>query len=327
MPQQYGGNKPGRPLQQQKKTMDVNYRQFRFSLALLTLIFTANLTFAQCNNQAQGGSIKILTWNIYMLPRLYIHTGQVKRAEQIAEVLKTQDADVIVFEEAFDNKARNIIRQGLKAIYPYESGDPRKNCAWKTSGGVWIISKVPVTVVKQIFFKNAQGSDKLACKGAILLQGQKDGFCFQIVGTHLQSDPNSGKNVQAIRAIQYNQIRKELLEPYAEENVPQFVAGDFNTIEADSGNHSQLVNSLKLNQCPLTGEKCYSYDYGHNDLIVTLQNQPQLTRPQLIDYVFYSNQGHPTMQGDMRIVTFRKKWDNNHVDLSDHFAVAAEFHF
>lgn len=307
--------------------MNANYRHIRFSLAFLTLIFAINITFAQCNSQSLGGNIKILTWNIYMLPRLYIHTGQVKRAAQIAEVLKNQDADIIVFEEAFDNKARGIIREGLKKLYPYESGDPRRNVAWKTSCGVWILSKVPVTIVKQIFFKNAQGSDRLACKGAILLQGQKDGFCFQIVGTHLQSDPNSGKNVQAIRAIQYNQIRKELLEPYAEENVPQFVAGDFNTIEADSNNHSQLVNSLKLNQCPLVGEKCYSYDYGHNDLIVTLQNQPQLTRPQMIDYIFYSDPGHPAMQGDMHIVAYRKKWDAKHSDLSDHFAVAAEFHF
>jgi endonuclease/exonuclease/phosphatase family metal-dependent hydrolase len=307
--------------------MDTSKKQIQVSLALIFLLLSSGFAFGQCNNQDLGGNIKILTWNIYMLPRLYIHTGQLKRAAQIAEVLKTQDADIIVFEEAFDKKSRAIIREGLKALYPYESGDPRKNVAWKTSGGVWILSKVPVEVVKQIFFKNAQGADKLACKGAILLKGQKDGFCFQLVGTHLQSDPNSGKNVQAIRAIQYNQIRKELLEPYAEENVPQFVAGDFNTIQADSNNYGQMVGSLNMTQCPLEGEKCYSYDYGNNDLIVTLENQPQLTRPQLIDYVFYSKPGHPTLQGNMHIVTFRKKWDDAHCDLSDHFAVAAEFHF
>ncbi|MGP8217228.1 MAG: sphingomyelin phosphodiesterase [Bacteroidia bacterium] len=302
-------------------------KQIQYSLILLVVAFLPAFAFSQCNSQDQGGSIKILTWNIYMLPRLYIHTGQVKRAKEIAEILKTQDADIIVFEEAFDNKARGIIREGLKSLYPFESGDPRKNVFYKTSCGVWILSKVPVEIVKQIFFKNAQGSDRFACKGAILLKGMKDGFCFQLVGTHLQSDPNNGKDVQAIRAVQYNQIRKELLEPYAEENVPQFVAGDFNTIEADSNNHSQLVDSLKLNQCTLEGEKCYSYDYGHNDLIVTLANQPQLTRPQLIDYVFYSKPGHLELEGKMHIVTFRKQWDAAHCDLSDHFAVAAEFHF
>jgi endonuclease/exonuclease/phosphatase family metal-dependent hydrolase len=307
--------------------MDTIKKRFRVFLSLLLLASSSTIAFSQCDNQAQGGNIKILTWNIYMLPRLYIHTGQLKRAQQIAEILKTQDADVIVFEEAFDNKARAIIREGLKSLYPYESGDPQKKFFWKTSGGVWIISKVQVEVVKRIFFNKAQGADKLACKGAILLKGQKDGFCFQLVGTHLQSDPTSGKNVQAIRAIQYDQIRKELLEPYAEQNVPQFVAGDFNTIESDSTNHTQLVDSLKLTQCSLEGEKCYSYDYGNNDLIVKVDNQPQLARPQLIDYVFYSKPGHPAMEGRMHIVTYRKQWDSGHCDLSDHFAVAAEFHF
>lgn len=306
----------------QKKTMDTIKKKFQVFSALLALILSPLLALSQCNDQGKGGNIKILTWNIYMLPRLFVHTGQVQRARQIAEILRGQDADVIVFEEAFDNKARAIIRDGLKDIYPYESGDPRKNAIWKTSCGVWILSRVRVNVIKQIFFHNAQGADRLACKGAILLEGQKDGFCFQLVGTHLQSDPNSGKNVQNIRKIQYEQIRKELLEPYTEENVPQFVAGDFNTIQADSSNHSQLVDSLKLTQCPLVGEKCYSYDYGNNDLIL-----PPMSAPQLIDYVFYSKPGYPALEGKMHIVAFRKKWDSMHIDLSDHFAVAAEFNF
>ena len=280
------------------------------------------LTEAQCDNQGNGGRIKILTWNIYMLPRPFIHTGQIERASEIAEVLKSQDADIIVFEEAFDNKARQIIRDSLKNIFPYESGDPRKNVFWKASCGVWILSKVQISVVKQIFFKKAMGSDKLACKGAVLVEGQKDGFCFQLVGTHLQSDLSSGKDVQGIRKIQYEQIRKELLEPYAEENVPQFVAGDFNTIAADSNNHTQLVDSLKLTQCKLEGDKCYSYDYGNNDLIL-----PPMGAPQLIDYVFYSNPGYPNLTGRMEILTFRKRWDSNHEDLSDHFAVSAEFSY
>jgi endonuclease/exonuclease/phosphatase family metal-dependent hydrolase len=309
--------------------MYYNLNQYiRKNLLLLTLLLsTPLLSYSQCNNQNKGGNIKILTWNIYMLPRLFVHTGQVLRAKQIAEVLRNQDADIIVFEEAFDNKARAIIREGLKDVFPYESGDPRKNKFYKTSCGVWILSRVPIHVIKQIFYDNAQGSDKLACKGAILVEGQKDGFCFQLVGTHLQSDPNDGKDVQPIRQVQYAQIRSQLLEPYAEENVPQFVAGDFNTIEADSINHSEMVGALKLNQCQMEGEKCYSYDYGNNDLIVNVEGQPQLSRPQLIDYIFYSKPDQQPLEGKVHIVTFRRKWDAKHSDLSDHFAVAAEFTF
>ena len=273
----------------------------RFVLALL--LITPFISYAQCNNQLKGGQVKIITWNIYMLPRLFIHTGQLERAKEIAKVLKDQDADIIVFEEAFDTKARTIIRDSLKAYFPYESGDPGKNCKWKASCGVWIISKVPIEVVKQIYFKEAMGSDKLATKGAILVEGQKDGFCFQLVGTHLQSDLNSGKNVQPIRDKQYAEIKKQLLIPYSYENVPQFMAGDFNTIHDDSACYDHMVGTLKITPCQLQGDKCYSYDYTHNDLVIGTNNKPQL-----IDYLLYSSAQFQQIKGSMQIVVFSKKW-------------------
>ena len=297
--------------------------RMKFAAGLLLLMLLGLLpvsSFSQCDNQDEGGQLKVVTWNIYMLPRLFVHTGQAERAVEIANVLKNQDADVVVFEEAFDAKARNIIRDSLKAYFPYESGDPGRNSWWKTSCGVWIISKVPIEVVKQIYFKEARTSDRLATKGAILVEGQKNGFCFQLVGTHLQADPNSGKNVQPIRDKQYAEIRKQLLEPYSRENIPQFVAGDFNTIHNDSQCYNHMVDSLQFTPCTLVGDKCFSYDYTHNDLVLGT-----CCKPQLIDYLFYSSPSGAHLQGNMQIVTFCKKWSNKHKDLSDHFAVSGTF--
>ena len=95
-----------------------------------------------------------------MLPRLVIHTGQLERAKQIIETLKNEEVDVIVFQEAFDNKARNIIWQGLKKYFPYQTGKPTKNVFYKISSGVWVISKVPIEVVKRIYFNNGKGTDR-----------------------------------------------------------------------------------------------------------------------------------------------------------------------
>jgi endonuclease/exonuclease/phosphatase family metal-dependent hydrolase len=292
-------------------------------LPLFLLASSPLISSAQCDNQDKGGQIKIITWNIYMLPHLFVHTGQAQRAVEIANVLKDQDADVIVFEEAFDNKARNIIRDSLKAYFPYESGDPGRNSKWKTSCGVWIISKVPIEVVKQIYFKEANGSDRLATKGAILVEGQKNGFCFQLVGTHLQSDLNSGKNVQPIRDKQYAEIKKQLLEPYSQEKIPQFIAGDFNTIHDDSVCYNPMVDTLKFTQCELQGSRCYSYDYTQNDLVVLVPNN----RPQLIDYLFYSAPAQQKLKGSMQIVVFSKRWSDKHKDLSDHFAISGVFSY
>ena len=298
-----------------------NFHIYQYLILVLISVFPFAAS-SQCDNQSKGGQIKIITWNIYMLPRLFIHTGQMQRAEQIADTLKNVDADVIVFEEAFDNKARNLIRDSLKSYYPYESGDPGKNSRWKTSCGVWIISKVPIDVVKQIYYKEANGADKLATKGAILVEGRKDGFCFQLVGTHLQSDLNSGKNVQPIRDKQYAELKKQLLEPYAVENIPQFVAGDFNTIHDDSCCYNHMVGTLKITPCPLQGDRCYSYDYTKNDLVIGTNNKPQL-----IDYLLYSAPADQQVHGTMQILVFSKKWDVKHKDLSDHFAVAGTFSY
>ena len=160
-----------------------------------------------------------------MLPHIVIHTGQTQRAKQIIESLKTEDVDVIVFQEAFDRRARKIIRRGLKKYFPYETGNPTKNVFYKTSSGVWVISKVPINVVKRIYFSNGKGMDKFACKGAILIEAKKNNFCFQIAATHLQSDLTNC-DVRKIRQQQYRKISKELLEPYAQKKVPQFVVGD-----------------------------------------------------------------------------------------------------
>jgi len=300
-------------------------KSFHIYQYIIVFLFALSpmLAGAQCDNQGKGGQIKILTWNIYMLPHLLVHTGQMQRAIEIANVLKDQDADIIVFEEAFDNKARNIIRNSLKAYFPYESGDPRKNSKWKISCGVWIISKVPIEVVKQIFFKEANGSDRLATKGAILVEGQKDGFCFQLVGTHLQSDLNSGKNVQPLRDKQYAEIKSQLLEPYTHENVPQFIAGDFNTIREDSSCYNHMVGTLKFTPCALQGDRTFSYDYSQNDLVVLVPNN----RAQLIDYLFYSAPAEDNLNGSMQIVVFSKKWNDKHKDLSDHFAVSGVFKY
>ncbi len=298
-----------------------NFHIYQYLLLVLISLYPC-FANSQCDNQSKGGQLKIITWNIYMLPRLFVHTGQMQRAEQIADTLKNVDADVIVFEEAFDNKARNLIRDSLKACFPYESGDPGKNSRWKTSCGVWIISKVPIDVVKQIYYKEANGSDRLATKGAILVEGQKDGFCFQLVGTHLQSDLNSGKNVQPIRDKQYAELKKQLLEPYAEENIPQFVAGDFNTIHDDSACYNHMVAAIKFTQCPLQGDKCYSYDYTKNDLVIGTNNKPQL-----IDYIMYSAPPEQPISGNTQIAVFSKKWDVKHKDLSDHFAISGTFSY
>jgi endonuclease/exonuclease/phosphatase family metal-dependent hydrolase len=299
--------------------MQIKKIQLRF-LLLILLLPPYFSVFAQCENQLQEKiELKILSWNIYMLPHIALHTGQRERAKEIVETLKTENVDVIVFEEAFDKTSRNIIREGLKKYFKYESGDPTKNIFYKTNSGVWVISKVPIKVIKQIYFKNSRGCDRMACKGATLIQAKKDKFCFQIVATHLQSDLKN-TDVTEIRKTQYQQIRKELLEPYAQSEVPQFVVGDMNTVNTDSIMFNQMLDILRVKQCVFEGEHCYSYDRMKNDIILKSTDKPQL-----IDYIFFDKKQRLNLEGRMLVKIFRKKWSANNLDLSDHFAVLGTF--
>ncbi len=270
---------------------------------------------------SEGNSLKIISWNIFMLPRFAMRSGQLKRASEIVNVLKDEEADIIVFQEAFDTSARGIIREGLSSYFPHESGDPPKNIFWKTNSGIWVLSKIPFMIIRNIYFINGKGPDSLACKGAILIQSEKNGFPFQLMGTHLQSD-FGGKNSQKIRQLQCEQIRKELLEPYAEEGVPQLLAGDFNTIHHESENYEQMLNTLQAKQFALDGEHSFSYDHTTNDLI-----KGEKDKPQLIDYFLYTCNDHRKLDARMFINRFRKQWHLNFQDLSDHFAVAGIFQF
>lgn len=260
--------------------------------------------------------LKIMSWNIYMLPRLFFHTGQIKRAAKIAEVLKEETKlDVIVFQEAFVKKSRNIIYELLKDSFPDQSGAPRKNSLWKSSSGVWVLSKTPLTVKKQIFFKHAKGSDRLACKGAMLLESMKDSVKFQLLGTHLQSDLKY-QQVEKVRKTQYDQMRTELLEPFYVEGVIQLLTGDFNTIKSDSVNYCSMISSLNADTCQLCGNQNYSFDYSKNDFIKGQQGVPQL-----IDHIFMRSGNKKTVEGKMTVKIFQRKWSKKHSDLSDHYAV------
>jgi hypothetical protein len=66
--------------------------------------------------------MKILSWNIFMLPHLDFKNSNRLRAAAIAKELNRSDYSIIVFQEAFDRKSRNIIREVLQENFPFFMG-------------------------------------------------------------------------------------------------------------------------------------------------------------------------------------------------------------
>ncbi len=261
--------------------------------------------------------LKILTWNIYMLPHCSWLKGNCKRAAEIAKKLKSTDYDIIVFEEAFDFRARGILRKQLKAEFPYMYGPANLSLfSIRTSSGIWVMSKIPLKKIHEIEYQNRYGIDAMARKGAVMFQGEWKGQDFQLVGTHLQAD-----SPDDVRREQCREISLTLLQKYSRNNVPQFVCGDFNIEMQDSANYQFMLKTLDVQNGDMDGDIHTSFDEIDNKLAKRLNGKKWL-----IDYILVRNS--QLIQNIHRKVSiFQGNNKNTAIDLSDHYAIEAIIDF
>ncbi len=213
-----------------------------FIISLCMTLFT-NQTLTE--NPAQGThwnndkELKILSWNIYMLPYISLFNKNGERAKTIAEKLHDSDYQIIVFQEAFSSKCRNILAKGLLKEYPFQYGPAnRNNLPFKTNSGLWVVSKIPLTELGEFQFSSSAGFDIVARKGAVLFQRNFRGSIFQLLTTHLQAD-----NLSEIRCRQCAEIKEHLLNPYYQKDIPQLICGDFNIEMDDRHNYQQMLQT------------------------------------------------------------------------------------
>ena len=87
------------------------------------LLFAFLLLCLPLASQAQD-TLKLLTWNIQMLPNGFrwfsssLRKLQMVRLPWVAEYVNHGEYDVIVFQEVFDAQARRRLRRALKKNYP-----------------------------------------------------------------------------------------------------------------------------------------------------------------------------------------------------------------
>lgn len=259
----------------------------------------------------EGKPLRILSWNIYMLPRFALITGKRKRADKIAQELKESDYQVLVFQEAFLGDARKIIRKGLGEAFPYEYGPANRKFSIKANSGIWVLSKIPLKVLGTIQYCECDGFDDcFARKGAMLLEGQHEGKSFQILGTHLQAG-----GPQSVRKSQYLEMR-QLLDAHQLNGVPQIVCGDMNTPQTQQAHYDDMLQCLDVEDGPMeiALEQC---ERGYtNDM-----HDGGARNLWLIDFVFYRANNVPVKQIKRRMPNIRHRWSKKHHDLSDHFPV------
>lgn len=287
------------------------------------MIQTAGKTLGQNQNISvntdsvtSAEQLKILSWNIYLLPYLSLFNGNIDRVKHISEELKDSKYQIIAFQEAFSSVCRGILSKELKENYPYQYGPINgKHAPLKTNSGLWIVSKIPLTKLDEISFSESKSFDMVARKGAAIFQGKYKGADFQIAITHLQAENQSG-----IRQNQIKDIKEKLLDKYYSPITPQIICGDFNIEMDDKQDYNFMLSMLDAKNGDIKGDKT-TYDEVYNTL-----SQERTGKRKTIDYVLVRNLQW-IKKIERTVNPFYKKDKKYTGNLSDHYGMEANVIF
>lgn len=308
----------------------------------LCLILYVNHTSAQV-------SIKIVSYNIQMLPTSVKNVHQDARVQSIANNIR--DYDVIVFSEAFDDDMRNIIKNDLNTSHPFSScilgihegcneGD-REFCQ---DGGVIIFSKHPIVEQAEVLYYKTDcdmskwaalwadrpecwGSDCKARKGAKYIKIEKEGIFFHIFGSHAQATYNDRpfETYRKARELQFRILHHFIKQQNIPSVDPVLIAGDLNVDMI--GKPDEYENMLSILEARFSDniDKTYTFDPINNCLA-------ESGNAEYLDYIlFKTNHRNPQ---NSAIRTLKLKSDQSYIskgkncnDLSDHYALEGEFIF
>lgn len=236
--------------------MITNIMKMKYLFALFLFLFSINNSEAQNTSLSYpNDTLKIVSWNIHMLPYFFVLpiSKKRKRTKLIGEEFNhNYDYDIIVLQEVFHKTNRRLLKRKLKKKYPYQYGPPnRKRLSLKTNSGLMVFSKRPLIYKASVQFDVATSFDnKLARKGAMLLEGEFNGNLFQIINTHTQGNP------PIINGHQFHQIYDGLIEPYEKENVPQLLCGDMNCSSKIPTDYNQMLKIFHIeNPAPMYDDR------------------------------------------------------------------------
>jgi len=258
-------------------------------------------------------TLKVLTWNIQMLPEWRridsLNKRQNERVAWIVEFLKQQDADVLCLQEMFDKQAVRALMEGLRQTYPFIVPPQQGGNGWLLSNGVLFMSRIPIQYIGHCVFPEGKGIENLASKGCCLIEGRKDGLNFQLGGTHFPVGKQRYKD-HAVAAL-----GKPLLEKYRREGVPQLLAGDLNTAKGKP-EFDALLAATGMASFPVDDPRPYTADPNNS-----WRDSDKLAQ---IDHVLLNANGTAATIRRQTILRPTRQEGDKAVDLADHYGVCAE---
>ena len=283
----------------------------KYLFLALFFVFSATLN-------AKETKLRILSWNIKMLPRQYniaIKHHPLKRIKLISEQILSDSIDIVCFQELFDTKANKRMKAELSKQFPYSVGPANEaHSIFRLSSGVIFFSRYPIRKLETVEFSDCQEEDCVARKGALLIEAEVDGKKIQLLGTHMNAA--GGEDVKIRQLVQI----KKLIEKHSKSGIPQLICGDFNIKKTNRRLYQMMLDFFKANDGPISGELQHTFDPKNNDMCAKEKGDARL-----IDFIFFrSNENKESRESCREIKRYRKAWGKKNKDLSDHFALWME---
>lgn len=264
---------------------------------------------------AQAYDFKVLSWNVYMLPKPIKQSLQKTRTRVIPEQLKKTDYDLILLQEAFMGSFRKAVSRELMASHPHTYYLKNPYHAPTIFGsGLYVLSKFPMKILGHAYFNNCAAADCFASKGAALMEiTLPDDQKIHVMNTHLQATKING----SIRMKQLGQIHS-LLARHGRSGVPQFLIGDLN-IDDDDPQFLLGLAFLGMDYARLVGPVLQTS--GRKNPCYKVSGKPSW-----VDHMWFANYAGISAS-NLVVKNFEFERKGKVCPSSDHHAIEAEFYF
>ena len=271
-------------------------------------------------------NVKVLTYNIMMLPQLIMQHAQTERAKLIpAEIAKSGEYDVVIFNEGFDSEARDIIVDGMRKVgYPYATNVIDKPMAL-SNGGVFVVSRHSFEAIGERIYSDSCGDDSMAAKGVRLVKFAKNGQNIYLAATHLQAD--RGAKQRKVREGQLRSLSTVLSDFTTDARADGglvLITGDFNICavnDADEFAAAQITLRAEF-----VGKRPAGFTSSPDENQLCKYRYPKAPN-EWLDYILVSRRGVGVTTGNLKIHKFKSAYNfagTSFLDLSDHYGLSAD---
>ena len=259
----------------------------------------------------QNDTIKIVSWNIKMVPKsLAIITKsarkkQKERAPKIIQYLNNTNFDIIVLQELFDKSITKKFAADLSINYPYILSPIKEGFSMKMTSGVMILSKYPYELINHEIFNVSKKTDNAAQKACSLVKININGKKILLGGIHLDS-----KNKES-RILQCELTSEKIIKPFINDTIPMFLVGDFN-VNKTSASYDSLSTLFDLENYQLNDDRPYTFD--------EFNSWNEKGYKAWIDFIFYQDSDKIEVL-DQYILRPVMTYKKTKMDLSDHYQI------